>query len=77
MSCVYALAAWACCTLGLSLMVCSTALVPDSFALADDGLPTSCGECTWKYTAGMWMRDTLQPTCQDPCTCPGPPGFPR
>src|SRR6266446_1767986 len=76
MSRLCGLAAWLCVTLGLSLLVCSTALVPDSFALADDGLQATCGSCyyTWNPSTSTW--DPIGNNCQSPCSCPDSRLFP-
>ncbi len=69
MSRMCALAAWLCATLGLSLLVCSTVLVPDSLALADDGGP--CGMCGYQWNGQSWVY--MGNSCTGQCTCPGPP----
>jgi hypothetical protein len=76
MSRVNAVAAWLCTTLGLSLLVCSIALVPGSVALADDG--EQCGgECIYNSgTTQTWIL--LYSHCEtEDCACPSsPPGVP-
>jgi hypothetical protein len=69
-----ALAAWLCTMLGLSLLVCSPALVPDAVALADDGYPP-CGSCyySWNENNNTWSVSFSN--CTGECACPGTTGW--
>ena len=74
MSHFFALAAWLCTTLGLSLLVCSPAFVPDSLALADDG--STCGYCDYVWNGREWTTSDPAKHCTGQCSCQDPSWLP-